>query len=399
MGEAVVLGQLCTICRCQIPKYECPRCGTKTCSVPCVKKHKQRAQCNGRRDPTAYVKKAQLATPRGFDHDYNYLTGLERTLDRADRDAQDMGLGEDANGDRRVEKRVAELDIRWRRAPKGMSRQKENPTRWRHKQNCMRWGIEWIFPDDSRKVDGALETFTLAAAYGEVQSPYTINQRKQQKRASKNAQDEARQQSKRRRSRQSQDLDRAEDEKELSAVLQANAQHLTQIEHEAGGLAHSEQISGSRTPPFLDSAEADTVEDESSEVEIITEPSTNSHEQIQMYFYLLQPFTRGASKVLRPVSERQTLAEVLRGQEIFEFPTIYALDQGPDSLPEGLLLDGDYDADTKKMIEEVDTELRVAGVDTEALARTPKAATQWKEPGKGPSDASIVESLHRDALL
>lgn len=36
-------------------KYTCPRCGVRTCSVACCKKHKIDTKCNGKKDQTGYV--------------------------------------------------------------------------------------------------------------------------------------------------------------------------------------------------------------------------------------------------------------------------------------------------------------------------------------------------------
>ena len=125
-------------------RYCCPRCSSRTCSLPCLKRHKQWASCNGARDPATYVKRSDLATPKGIDHDYNYLTSIERQFDLAERDCESRGIllydevekggrkrahkitkGEVPLGDAIRERRIV-VD----RAPKGMSRQKQNATFW-----------------------------------------------------------------------------------------------------------------------------------------------------------------------------------------------------------------------------------------------------------------------------
>ncbi|KAK8086630.1 hypothetical protein PG994_001604 [Apiospora phragmitis] len=80
-----LLTSLCGICHIREPKYKCPRCGANTCSLPCVKKHKKWSSCNGQRDPTVYMPPAKLRTDAGIDHDYNYLTGIERNLEQVDK--------------------------------------------------------------------------------------------------------------------------------------------------------------------------------------------------------------------------------------------------------------------------------------------------------------------------
>ena len=47
--------QLCQICHTNPHKYTCPRCSIRTCSVDCVKRHKQEKECSGERDKTSFV--------------------------------------------------------------------------------------------------------------------------------------------------------------------------------------------------------------------------------------------------------------------------------------------------------------------------------------------------------
>ncbi len=119
--------------------YRCPRCSTLTCSLPCIKRHKQWAECNGVRDPSVYVKQKDLATPKGIDHDYNYLTSIERELDHAERNATSRGviLVDDVpsrehryeKGEKALEAALERCGVIVVRAPKGMSRSKLNATR------------------------------------------------------------------------------------------------------------------------------------------------------------------------------------------------------------------------------------------------------------------------------
>lgn len=123
------------------PKYRCPRCQTKTCSLPCTQKHKQRAACNGVRDPAEYLKRSQWATPAGIDRDYNYLKGVERSIDVANREREERGvdvvgraatksLAQARHPDSALRKYYVENRIDIRQAPNGMSRQKTNQTRY-----------------------------------------------------------------------------------------------------------------------------------------------------------------------------------------------------------------------------------------------------------------------------
>lgn len=146
------------------PKYRCPRCSTRTCSLPCTRRHKLWSQCNGVRDPGAYLKRSELVTPAAFDRDFNFISGIERSLERAERDAENRGIdlapatadgseaapGEQAQNQNVGQKRKhpgqglvkgeagflrgAEAgEVRVVRAPRGMSRNKANGSRWNPK--------------------------------------------------------------------------------------------------------------------------------------------------------------------------------------------------------------------------------------------------------------------------
>lgn len=178
-------------------KYRCPRCSALTCSLPCVKRHKQWAQCNGTRDPTKYIKQKDLATPKGIDHDYNYLTSIERELDHADKNATSRGIvleeaarrkGYIEKGEVNLKKAIEACGVIVVKAPKGMSRNKQNNTQVtkkyvrysvdsvvnpRHallmsqhnRTRTLRWTVEWIHPDGSKGLGMCSETEPIGSAY------------------------------------------------------------------------------------------------------------------------------------------------------------------------------------------------------------------------------------------
>ncbi|KAI9828080.1 MAG: hypothetical protein M1832_003607 [Thelocarpon impressellum] len=175
-----LLSELCRICNTNVPRYRCPRCGLRTCSLPCSRRHKLWAQCDGVRDPGVYVKRAELSTPAGIDRDFNFLVGIERRLERGDRDVEERGI-EVADerdeqrpwsgrrnlqkGESNVAAALERCGVVVRRAPKGMQRAKDNNTHWKKKQKCLTWTVEWIDESRKPKLGTLFETSTLAAAY------------------------------------------------------------------------------------------------------------------------------------------------------------------------------------------------------------------------------------------
>lgn len=45
---------ICEQCGLIEAKYKCPRCDFRSCSLPCVNRHKEAFDCNGIRDKTLY---------------------------------------------------------------------------------------------------------------------------------------------------------------------------------------------------------------------------------------------------------------------------------------------------------------------------------------------------------
>ncbi|KAL2265236.1 hypothetical protein VTJ83DRAFT_6336 [Remersonia thermophila] len=185
--SGTVLSTLCGICHSQPPKYKCPRCGARTCSVQCVQKHKARADCNGQRNPAAYVPLNRLKTDAGIDHDYNFLASIERARQQAEREIvesrqllaeqelhppnEDRAFhkiwqgeelrhvpvhkgqykkrpGQDGSAmggfDRHVRRRLRYLDIEVVTMPQGMARQKENQTSFNRRTQTINWQVEWL---------------------------------------------------------------------------------------------------------------------------------------------------------------------------------------------------------------------------------------------------------------
>lgn len=95
--------------------------------------------CDGKRDATKYVRKSELETAAGVDHDFNFLSGIERGLDGAERGLEERGVGVQQDQRGRLKnydafrRRMEETRVLVERAPVGLSRQRENRTRWNAK--------------------------------------------------------------------------------------------------------------------------------------------------------------------------------------------------------------------------------------------------------------------------
>ena len=120
--------------------------------------------------------------PPGIDRDFNFLSAIERRLDVAERENASVKGGTGEN----VRERLRALNVSVCAAPKGMSRQTTNKTRW-HRQfvtsnplgdirliQCRKkyitWTVEWIHPDGSTENTQCGEQTPLQGAYAELQA-------------------------------------------------------------------------------------------------------------------------------------------------------------------------------------------------------------------------------------
>ncbi|KAJ5670487.1 uncharacterized protein N7477_005850 [Penicillium maclennaniae] len=323
-----LLSELCSICHMNPPKYRCPRCSTRTCSLPCTRRHKLWSQCSGVRDPGAYLKRSELATEAAFDRDFNFISGIERSLERADRDAENRGIelqrgsaadGEDTNealasGAARKRKhpgqglvkgeagflRGAEAGaVKVMRAPRGMTRNKQNTSRWHPKHKCLSWTVEWIPTSGDKMVCNSLETRTLAQAYDGV---YPIPKEE----------------------RPNWDPNKGQKGEEQNSSIVHEQTDATQTDAVATTTETPNPITEKQ--PASETAEPSTIPEEELNFDLPITPHRG------VYFYLHRPRTSTKKPVLAPLHPRTTLANALRERTVLEFPTLYVLPDSAETL-------------------------------------------------------------------
>lgn len=176
MAEEVLLSDLCSICHLEHPKYTCPGCKIKTCSVACVKRHKARSQCSGLRNSAPYRKRNELATASSMDQDFNFISRLERNVDRMAGKTQDLGLTSTQRPTKRPkwdERRDSEIQKRGPnviKAPAGLTRARQNLSRWDNQSQCLIWTVEWVFEDGSKAISACQETQSVKEAFKQMES-------------------------------------------------------------------------------------------------------------------------------------------------------------------------------------------------------------------------------------
>jgi hypothetical protein len=273
------LTALCALCHINTIKYTCPRCFIHTCSLKCVKLHKKRAQCSGIRDPGAYVRRSELTTESGIDRDFNFISGVERGIERLEEQHEQIvpvGVGwsrKSANWDQAT--RAAGVTIV--RAPEGMSRRKMNKSS--AKGNGLMWTVEWLFNGEKRVVnvpDSRTVGETFIGLFGKKAG---------RKRKRDDAKDEP---------AKDVDVDGAKESEETSVP----------------------------SPEHTDKCRKSSIEG--------------------LYFYLHRPQTSSKVKCLIPVDSRSNWKEILKGRTVLEFPTVHVREEPPEDIPKPFILERDY---------------------------------------------------------
>ncbi|KAK6428968.1 hypothetical protein LTR95_014883, partial [Oleoguttula sp. CCFEE 5521] len=306
-----------------------------------------------------FVKKSAWATPSGIDHDYNYLKSVERKVDSAWQDVQERGIGnrtapvvpttdatttEGRLGEKQVAKAwlpgsalqryLGNHKIHVERAPAGMSRQRANRTRVTNKGKVL-WSVEWVDGQGVKTVDDeSAGDATISDLWAIVEARKLNAERgKKRKRTDVTTQSTV--------SQVSPSESKADDE------TQAQAEQSPEL------------VTSPRASKPIIQAEGGLAGEDAGQVEVNIEvpddgaaPATSSGPDIktenacppapQSYFYLFKPSTSVKSRVLIPIKPDETLTKILEHRTVLEFPSIYVLPEGPESLADDYMLEKDY---------------------------------------------------------
>lgn len=345
-----LLTSLCGICHIREPRYKCPRCGAKTCSLACVTKHKKWSSCSGERDPTVFMPPSKLRTDAGIDHDYNFLTKIERKVEQAEKIfTEERGIipqqtqGPPPNKRARLHKgqsrgkttfaensrpwarmavrRLRELNINVIHQPYGMSRAKENTTSFNKKKSTINWQVEWVVLGSEKKpptrlLHKTLEDVPLYVSFAEGQEKQRLGQLSQEEREK-----EKREQKLKRR----EEL-RLEDD---------------QLEGDGRAAQNSNLSTWQDAPERMQNPASARWNITSEHRRVKLEDTATKVDKRGYQFYFgkaVTPQRDSLGQKVVPAEPEDTLGSILRGEVLVEFPTIFVLPAG-SSLPEGYIIE------------------------------------------------------------
>lgn len=142
------------VCSCGEPsKYRCPACDVRSCSLACVRRHKAEQACSGKRDSAKYCS-VQTFDDSTLHRDFRFLEGMGRAVDSGKRTRRDTErpVAAARNGGLTPQRqnlvRLAnEHGVQLELLPHGMTRQRENSTRYDGRRKWIGWRVELRFVD------------------------------------------------------------------------------------------------------------------------------------------------------------------------------------------------------------------------------------------------------------
>ncbi|XP_035033155.2 box C/D snoRNA protein 1 [Hippoglossus stenolepis] len=133
----------CVVCRSEEAKYRCPACLTLSCSLLCVKKHKEKSGCSGVRDRAAFVSLSQF-DEMALLSDYRFLEDTGRFADGSTRDRL-VRVPRTTFKAKRLAANARKMNITLRFLPITFSKSRENSTFFLSKEKQFMWHLKLMF--------------------------------------------------------------------------------------------------------------------------------------------------------------------------------------------------------------------------------------------------------------
>jgi hypothetical protein len=290
-----------------------------------------------------------LATPAGIDHDYNFISAIERGIERSDRQIVDekklvdrnelfrdhsehyrygrKALRQWAPPESSLAKALHRAQVIVDKAPKGMKRNVDNTTNWSRNEKCINWTVEWVREDGTKELTKVLETNGLGKSWGLVLEAEILK-------------------------------DMTPAERKADRKRKAEEHGIKNAKRVRVELDSSTTITTTSTMQNPDSSAWNLETDKSTapptQESNTFSPTADIDKRVSaLYFYLHRPYTPAADPtVLIPLPRSSNLSQLLPNRVVQEFPTIYVLPSAPADLPDEYLLESHYLAGGKPEVPE-----------------------------------------------
>ncbi|XP_029649702.1 box C/D snoRNA protein 1 [Octopus sinensis] len=157
----------CDVCQKQPFKYRCPCCSKQTCSLTCVKQHKNDTGCSGVRNKTAFVAVDDFSD-LNLLNDYRLLEDTARVTDKCKRDP--LLKHHKSRSLLWLTKETHKRHIHLKSLPYNMERRKHNTSIFNFKSKLIQWDVSWVFPQAgvSLKEERMSEDLTIMEAFQSI---------------------------------------------------------------------------------------------------------------------------------------------------------------------------------------------------------------------------------------
>lgn len=339
--------ELCSICFTCPPKYTCPRCACQTCSLACVKTHKLRAACSGIRNPAAYLRSSELATPASIDRDYNFISRVQRDIERAEDDVAERGgvtlvptrHALAGKGLSKLAIEYAAYGVTVVKAPTGLTRSKRNKTHWDKRHGCVMWTVEWVLQNDQKVLANVRGGRTVGDAFTNGVGKRGLQRKRKlgdeerggegglRKQTAIRNEDVKLQSKAETPGEEQPPPDEPAEDKEVEEPLPRESETETPVEEHPPYEKAAEDKETAEVPPAKDPTQSPAL------------TTTTS----SLHFYLHHPRTSSKHVCLIPISPTSLISDILRERTILEYPTIYTRAESPDELTSPFISEENYE--------------------------------------------------------
>ncbi|XP_062308727.1 box C/D snoRNA protein 1 [Osmerus eperlanus] len=134
----------CNLCGSNEARYRCPGCFKQTCSLSCVRKHKEDSGCRGVRDKTAFVALSQF-DELNLLNDYRFLEDTGRMAGSSNRDKL-ASVPAVTQRIKTLSAQARKLSMTLKFLPITFTKSKENSTIFLKKEKRFYWRLKLLFP-------------------------------------------------------------------------------------------------------------------------------------------------------------------------------------------------------------------------------------------------------------
>ncbi|KAL1209559.1 hypothetical protein V5N11_005184 [Cardamine amara subsp. amara] len=138
---------VCEECKLNQWKYKCPGCSIRSCGLSCVRAHKKRTSCTGKRKVTDFVPLSKFDDNLLLS-DYNMLEETKRVAESALRMRSQLckfPYYELPYHLRSLRTAATSRNTKIWYLPSGMLKREKNQSRYDKRSKCISWTIEWRF--------------------------------------------------------------------------------------------------------------------------------------------------------------------------------------------------------------------------------------------------------------